>query len=124
MSKLLDQEKKSNKKRNKLSPLMKYAIVVLKNAIKDIMTGECNEDDVADIMVKLSPERHGYINPDDYLNYDKAMKEMPFGYNRNKLNSLMKEHGIENKRVNNMAIGFNKKEIQLLAKELREQENV
>ena len=120
MSKLLDQEKKSNKKRNKLSPIMKYAIVVLKNAIKDIINGECNEDEVADIMVKLNPERHGYINPDDYVNYDKAMKEMPFAYNRNKLNSLTKEYGIENKKVNNMPIGFNKKEIQLLAKKIKE----
>ena len=59
-----------------------------------------------DIVYKLNPERHGMIDPNDYINYDDAMKQMPFGYNRNKLNALTKKYGIENKRINNMAYWF------------------
>lgn len=106
-----------------LSPTMRYAVKMLINAIKDILSGECTEEEVAEIASKLNPERHGMINPNNYISYDKAMKEMPFGYDRNKLNALAKKYGIENKRVNNMPIGFDKREIELLAKKVREEEN-
>lgn len=122
MSELLTEERIKNAESNKLSPTMRYAIVVLKNAIKDIICGNCSEEEVADIISKVNPERHGMIDPDDYMNYDEAMKELPFGYNRNKLNALAKKYGIENKRVNNMPIGFNRKDIELLVKKVKEEE--
>ena len=70
------------------------------------MCGNCSEEEVVDIISKVNPERHGMIDPNDYINYDDALKLLPFGYNRNKLNALAKKYGIENKRVNNMPIGF------------------
>lgn len=122
MSELLTEERIKNAESNKLSPTMRYAIVILKNAIKDIICGNCSEEDVADIVYKLNPERHGMIDPNDYINYDDAMKQMPFGYNRNKLNALTKKYGIETKRINNMAIGFDKREIKELARKIKEEE--
>lgn len=122
MGKLLTKQRKENAKKNKSSPTMRYAIVVLKNAIKDILNGECSEEEITDIISKVNPERHGLIDPNHYIGYDKAMKEMPFGYDRNKLNALAKKYGIENKRVNNMPIGFDKREIELLAKRIKEEE--
>ena len=122
MSELLTEERKENAKKNKLSPTMRYAIVVLQNAIKDILCGNCSEEEVAEIASKLNPERHGMINPDNYINYDDALKQMPFGYNRNKLNALTKKYGIETKRINNMAIGFDKREIKELARKVKEEE--
>jgi hypothetical protein len=62
------------------------------------------------------------IDANDYINYDDAMKQMPFGYNRNKLNALTKKYGIETKRINNMAIGFDKREIKALARKVKEEE--
>lgn len=123
MSVLLDEEKTKNGEANKLSPTMKYAIVVLKNAIKDIINGECSEEDVVDMLAKMHPERHEYIKPSDNVNYDQAMHEMPFGYNRNKLSNLAKKYGVKNKRVNNMPIGFNIKEIKLLAQKAKEEDS-
>ena len=122
MSELLTEERIKNAESNKLSPTMRYAIVILKNAIKDILCGNCSEEEVVDIVSKLNPERHGMINPDNYINYDDAMKQMPFGYNRNKLNALTKKYGIETKRINNMAIGFDKREIKELARKVKEEE--
>jgi hypothetical protein len=122
MSELLTEERIKNAESNKLSPTMRYAIVILQNAIKDILCGNCSEEEVAEIASKLNPERHGMINPDNYINYDDAMKQMPFGYNRNKLNALTKKYGIETKRINNMAIGFNRKDIELLVKKIKEEE--
>lgn len=122
MSELLTEERIKNAESNKLSPTMRYAIVILKNAIKDILCGNCSEEEVADIISKVNPERHGMINPSDYINYDDALKLLPFGYNRNKLNALAKKYGIENKRVNNMPIGFNRKDIELLVKKVKEEE--
>lgn len=122
MSELLTEERIKNAESNKLSPTMRYAIVILQNAIKDILCGNCSEEEVAEIASKLNPERHGMINPDNYINYDDALKLMPFGYNRNKLNALAKKYGIETKRVNNMAIGFDKREIKELARKIKEEE--
>ena len=122
MSELLTEERIKNAESNKLSPTMRYAIVVLQNAIKDILCGNCSEEEVVDIISKVNPERHGMIDPNDYINYDEAMKMLPFGYNRNKLNALAKKYGIENKRVKNMPIGFHKKDIELLVKKIKEEE--
>lgn len=122
MSELLNEERIKNAESNKLSPTMRYAIVILKNAIKDILCGNCSEEDVVDIVYKLNPERHGMIDPNNCINYDDALDLLPFGYNRNKLNALAKKYGIENKRLNNMPIGFNRKEIELLVKKLKEEE--
>ena len=39
-----------------------------------------------------------------------------------KVKEYFKKYGIENKRLNNMPIGFNRKEIELLVKKLKEEE--
>lgn len=97
----------------------KYIISLLEDIIKDIKNNECSEEELIDSLAKFNPETKGYIKEEDYVNADKAMRILKLGYNRNKFFSLMKKHGIINHKVNNMNIGFKRKEIEELATTLK-----
>lgn len=61
-----------------------------------------------------------WIRESDYINTDRAMKILGLGKNRSEFFRLMREYGIENKKVNNMHIGFSKRAIIDLKERLRE----
>lgn len=105
----MDNEK--YKKLNKQSPTMKYAIKLLQQVIKDIKDGECNEQELAEALVRFNPETNGYFKEEDFVNYDEVGDLLHLGWNRNRINELCKRHKIQNKQFNNMHIGFSRKEI-------------
>ena len=98
-------------KLNELSPVKRAAIAALESVKHMVMT-DCSDEDVAKAMVKFHPSSDkDYFNPDDYMNYDEACKELRLGNNRGKLNSLCKRYGIKNISVKNRPLGFRRKEI-------------
>lgn len=90
---------------------MCYAINLLRQAIKDIKSGECSDEDIAAALVTFNPETRGYIKEDEFVNYDEACKLLGIGWNRNRLNNLCKKYGVRNHTFNNAHIGFRKREI-------------
>ena len=116
----MDNEK--YKKLNKQSPTMKYAIKLLQQVIKDIKSGECNEQELAEALVRFNPETNGYFKEEDFVNYDEVGNLLHLGWNRNRINELWKINNIKNYKVNNRCIGFPKKDILRLRQQIVAQE--
>jgi hypothetical protein len=99
--------------------MQNYIVKLLEGIIKDVKDGNCSDEELSSSLAKFNPETNDYIKEDDYINADKAMRILGLGYNRNKFFALTKQYGIENKKINNMKIGFNRKEIEELACKLK-----
>ena len=104
--------------KDKLSIIKKTALALL-DKLKEQVENDCDDEEVAETMTKFHPSSHSeYINPNDYCNADKAMDMLHLGYNRARFFALTKKYGIKNHKINNQPIGFLKKDIERLKKEL------
>lgn len=96
------------------TPTMREAIRVLKFVIKDIKSGKCTDEEIAETMVRFHPcSNKEYFRREDYCNADKAMKILGIK-SRNQFFELMKTSGIENHKNEFKDMGFLKKDIEKL----------
>jgi hypothetical protein len=93
-----------------LSITKQYIWKLCKQILKDLKSGECTEEQANNIMSNINAEKSGYINPDDYLSSENAMKYL--GVHRNQFFSLVKEYDIQCKKINGHPIGYYKKDLQ------------
>lgn len=101
---------------NMNKPIIKMALMFLENIRQQLINGECDENDIQDVMSKYHPSvNKEYFNPNDYCNYDEALKILKLSNNRAKLKQLCDEYGIECVYVKNRPLGFPKKDIERLA---------
>lgn len=99
-----------------LSATKKLALATLDFIKERIIKGDCSDDELNENLSRLNCEANkDYINKNDYINADQAIKILGIGYNRNKLFELTKKYGIVNHTLNNQHIGFKRKEIERLA---------
>lgn len=103
-----------------LSPIKRTLFDTLLDKIFVLFNEDCSDNDIYITVNSLSNVNTEYINPNDYISYDKAMEILNFGKNRIAFSNLMKIKGIKNKKVNNVHIGFPKSEIFDLASEIKE----
>lgn len=100
----------------KLSATKKLALDTIDFIKERIIQGDCSEEEIASAMGKVNLDAHKeYINKNDYVNADQAMKILGIGYNRKRFFELTKKYGIINHTMNNQHIGFLRKEIEELA---------
>lgn len=103
---------------DKLSGIKKFLFETLFSRIFDIFSEDCSEEDISSAVNSLEKINGEYVRPDDYLNYEQAMKLLGFSNNRNGFCVLMKKHGIKQHTFKNQKIGFKKSEILALKSEL------
>jgi hypothetical protein len=85
-----------------------------------IINGDCSDEELQENMTRISiAANKDYINKNDYVNADQAMKILGISTNRQKLFQLTREYGIENHTINTQHIGFKRKEIEELARNLK-----
>lgn len=99
------------KEENENSPIMQYAIKLLKEIIEDIKSGECSEKELVDSIHQFNPEKKGYFREDEFVNYDEAGQLLRLGWNRQRLNDLCKKNGIKTVKIKNRPVGFHRKDI-------------
>lgn len=92
--------------------LKAHVINMLKSTI-ETLSNDCTDDEVAEAISSINPHRFGFVRESDFANTDECMRYLGIG-NRGKFFSLTKENKIENKRFNNMPIGFRKKDMEKL----------
>lgn len=81
-----------------------------------IINGDCSDEELQENMTRISMAANkDYINKNDYINVDQAMKMLGMKYNRNRFFELTKKYGIVNHTINNQHIGFKRQEIEELA---------
>lgn len=78
---------------------------------KQIKTGKCSDEDIADIISLSTPERLGYIREEDYVTADEGMRILGLGNNRSQFFTLIKQYGIEANTFNNVKIGYKRNDI-------------
>lgn len=96
------------------SSLVSTAIKLLKGAIKQLVNGECPDDEIAHTISKLSSTTNGYCNPDNYVTVDQGMKLMCMGQNRVGFIKLMKKNNIHCEYFNNAPIGYPKDKVLII----------
>ena len=101
-----------------LPPILAELRRTLLDGVRRIDNDECSEAYVAGMMSRFNAESKGYYNDESFANYDEAMRTVEVG-SRNKLNELCKQHGIKQKRISNMPVGFLRAEIEYLRTILR-----
>lgn len=107
---------------NMNKPIIKMALILLDNIRRQLINGECDENDIQEAMTKFHPSANDkFINKEDYINADKAMDILHLGRNRAKFFELTKEYGIESYKMNNMPIGYKKSEILMVAQDIKEE---
>lgn len=94
---------------------------MLKSAMEDIVSGRCDEDEIAETMAAISKMESSYKREDDYATIDEGMRILGFGQNRMGFCNLMKQNGIVNEKFNNMKIGYNKRKILALKAKMNDE---
>lgn len=121
MERISDARREFDERIKGLSPSFRVCCRMLANAIEQILSGECTEDEIADVITSLNPETKGYKREEDYVTIDKGMKMLGPGQNRVRFCALMRENGIVNEKFNTVPIGYNRRKI--LALKHREEES-
>lgn len=103
------------------SPILRTAYRMLKSAMEDIVSGRCDEDEIAETMAAISKMESSYKREDDYATIDEGMRILGFGQNRMGFCNLMKQNGIVNEKFNNMKIGYNKRKILALKAKMNDE---
>lgn len=101
-------------------PIIRAAYRMLKSATRQLLYGECSEDEIAETLSTISKMESGYKREDDYVTIDEGMRILGFGQNRVGFCNLMKQHGIVNEKFNNVKIGYNKHKILALKSQMND----
>lgn len=91
--------------------IMKFVAKQLLRGINSILNDECDENELANTISHMDKLGTAFVDPDEYWNYDRCMDELGMGQNRAAFTALMKKHGIKNRKVNNVHVGFPKADI-------------
>lgn len=100
-----------------LSLKKQYVWKLCKQILKDLKDGNCTEEEIDQIVSTIDAKQNGYINPDDYMNADKAM--ITLGVHRNQFFSLVKEFDVQCKKINGHSIGYHKDDINFIKRRLQ-----
>lgn len=110
--------------KKELSVIKRTAISLIdafsKNLKERVLT-ECSDEKIMSTTSKYHPALKDSYKEEDFVNYDEALRMMPFGYNRNRLNNLAKKYGIKNHTFKNAHIGFKKTDIEGLVDKAKEE---
>lgn len=107
-------------KEKEIKPIRRTMLAII-DRLKEYVLEDCDDDEIAFALERFNPQRFGYIKEDEYINYDKAMSILGLGNNRVKLNELCKKYKIQNRKFNNVPIGFKRSEIEQLGVILAEE---
>lgn len=107
----------SQEKVSKLPFIMRSAVNMLLDAIDNIVNGNCNEEEVIKGVNTVKDNSQGRYSDDELVNYDDACRILGVSLtNRVKLKKILDDNNIHQVKMNNMSVGFPKKEIEELSK--------
>lgn len=114
--------KEEKEKLNKRGPLMKQAYRMLKQCMLDIISGECNEDEVAEMMARVHPKENGYICPDDYWNVDECCRYLNMD-RAQFYQKVVRKDRLEPCTFKNRNLGYKRSDIERYLHKHRDKEN-
>ena len=104
-----------------LSPITRAVFETIKKWMKLIIEGKCDESVMEDAARKIVNSTDGYINEDNQVTIDGAMKILGYGQNRVGCVNLLRRNGIVNRKVNNVHVGYDRDKVVALKCRLRKE---
>ena len=101
-----------------LSLKKQYVWKLCKQILRDLKNGECNEEEIDDLIASTEPRSRGYFREEDFVTADEAMKILHLGKNRNKFFDMLKVYKIESQTFKGVKIGYRREEIHKLGERL------
>lgn len=94
-----------------LPPLSRLVVKALKRVIREIKSGDIEEERLAKAIGIATPSVYGYFREDDYLSADQSMKLLGLGKNRQKFFYLIKTYRVNACTFKGVKIGYEKNDI-------------
>ena len=104
-----------------LAPITRAVFETIKKWMSLIIDGKCDEVVMEDAARKIANSTEGYINEDNQVTIDGAMKILGFGQNRVGCINLLRRNGIINKKVNNVHVGYDRDQVVALKCKMRKE---
>ena len=110
------------KKVKMLSPIFRQAFRLLKYCMTELLSGNCNEDEVTDTIAKIAPKEHGYVCPADYWTVDKCLKVLNMD-RKQFYEKVVSPNRLKRTVFNNHSLGYKRTDIERFIRTHRDEEN-
>lgn len=120
----MEEQQKNNDKFDykSLSLPKQYLWRLCKRIMKELKENSCSDDEVEEVLAGIEAKSLRYINPDDYITADEAMKIL--GMARNKFFEYAKIYHLESKKINNRTIGYYRGDIYDLLEKIKKKQRL
>lgn len=106
---------------NKLPLMLRTAAKMLEDSLSGVISGNCDEQEVANMVCTAEANARGRYADEDLMTYDKAQKALGIA-DRNKLKDTMDRYGIQQVIMNNHKVGFPREAVLALKTKLKREE--
>lgn len=107
----------AKQKLTELPLVLRTGANVLIDGLNSIFGGNCNEDEVASLVVRAETNARGKYSDDELMTYDEAGRTLGIK-DRNKLRATLTKYGVEQHKLNNHKCGFPREQVLVVRNKL------
>lgn len=102
---------------SELPLVLRTGAKMLIDGLQSIFGGNCNEDEVASLVVRAETNARGKYSDDELMTYDEASRTLGIK-NRNKLRATLTKFGVEQHTLTNHKCGFPREQVLIVRNKL------
>lgn len=106
---------------NKLPLVLRTAAKMLEDSLLSVIVGNCDEDQVANMVCTADANARGRYSDEELMTYDEAQRALKIS-DRNKLKATMDKYGIQQVIMTNHKVGFPREAVLALKTKLKKEE--
>ena len=103
---------------NKLPLMLRTAAKMLEDSLSNVIVGNCNEDEIANMVCTADANARGKYSDKELMTYDKAQGVLGIT-DRKILKKTMDKHGIQQVIMSNHKVGFPRAAVEALETKLK-----
>lgn len=100
----------ANQRLSELPLVLRTGAKMLIDGLQSIFGGNCNEDEVASLVVRAETNARGKYSDDELVTYDEAGRILGIK-SRNKLRETLSKYGVEQHTLSNHKCGFPREQV-------------
>jgi len=106
---------------SKLPLVLRTAAKMLEDSLLSVIVGNCDEDQVANMVCTADANARGRYSDEELMTYDEAQRALKIS-DRNKLKATMDKYGIQQVIMTNHKVGFPREAVLALKTKLKKEE--
>ena len=106
---------------SKLPLVLRTAAKMLEDSLLSVIVGNCDEDQVANMVCTADANARGRYSDEELMTYDEAQRALKIS-DRNKLKPTMDKYGIQQVIMTNHKVGFPREAVLALKTKLKKEE--